>query len=120
MRHVVHRFPSRQVANLVLATLRTVVIGADCSVSLEDDLSESDIKRGVGKWAIIFELQDNYVNDYLTGMKMSNAVNYALTLALADELHKVNPSNCLLTTWHLKQENRPNTRKYDFTPHYKL
>lgn len=120
MRHVVHRFPSRQVADMVLTTLKTVVIGAHCSVSLEDDLSESDVKRGVGKWAIIFELSSDVLVVSTTRERMSDAVNYALTLTLAEELNKVNPRNCLLTTWHLNPANRPNVAKYNFTNSYRL
>jgi hypothetical protein len=105
---------------MVLATLKTVVIGAHCSVGLEDDLSENDIKRGVGKWAIIFELPNDVLVVSTTRDRMSDAVNYALTLTLAEELNKVNPRNCLLATWHLNPANRPNVAKYDFTNSYRL
>ena len=120
VRHVVHRFPSRQVADMVLATLQTVVTGAHCSVSLEDDLSESDIKRGVGKWAIIFQLPNDVLVVSTTRERMSDAVNYALTLTLAEELNKVNPRNCLLTTWHLNPDNRHKVAKYDFNKSFSL
>jgi hypothetical protein len=120
MRHVVNRFPSRQVADMVLAKLKTVVIGAHCSVSLEDDLSESDVKRGVGKWAIIFEFTSDIVIVSTTRWLMSNAVDYALQLALAEELQKLKPTHCLLDVWHLNPNNQPNRAKYNFTDSYSL
>lgn len=114
-RHVVHRFLNKQAADTVLVKLKRIVRGADCSVSLEDDLSESDVKRGVGKWAIIFEMSDDTIVLYSTTQRMSDAVNYALTLALADALYETNPKHCLLTTWHLNPDNRQNIATMDFS-----
>jgi len=119
MQHVSTRFPSRAIADLVCAKLQEIVRGAKCYVSLEDNLSENDIKRGVGKWAIVFEVPKDTIT-CLISSRMYSAVDFALQLALADELQKSDPNNCLLQIWHLNQNNRPNCVKFDFTDSYSL
>ncbi len=115
-RRVSHRFPTAEIANKVCAKLKQIVKGAECSVSLEmDDMTESDIKRGVGKWAIVFEFFHRKIPLYPSIEMMSTAVNAALTLALADELAEANPNNPLLQIWHINKENRPAIGKYDFS-----
>ena len=111
--HVSARFPTRVVADMVCTELRKFVRGISCRVSFEDNLSDSDRRRGVGSWAIVFEAA--FTPGSTDTSRMFSAVDFAMRLVLADELAKVSPQHPLLQTWYLNKENRENVGKYDFS-----
>jgi len=105
----IHRFARKEAANIVADAMRPLT---NVRISVKHDpVSESDRKKGVGDWAVVFDNEVEYVpcdRNY----RMSQCANFALALALADALRKTDPLHPLLSTWHLVPENRNLLMKY--------
>lgn len=114
--HVIHRFKSYKAAEMVCIKLRQISKGGALFSVQEKEISEHDLKRGVGKFAVCFEY--NKQPSFLLIEKMSDACNAALQLALANELAKHDSQNPLLSTWHINPSNIGEYSKYDFTSYY--
>lgn len=110
--HVICRYKNKKSADDVCKMMNFLF--ADFCVHVNrSPISESDIKRGVGEWAIYYDDAD------LSGAKKSDVshivslcFDLAEKLVLVDVIAATQPKHHMLCNWVLSPENRDKISKY--------